>query len=170
MTAKWDRIDNKKLHRRSLRCKHHFCVWLFAFYYSHSFWVCISFSLKLQILYVYFAGTSKMKLILSFPFFCYTKGSYTSTFHPIVDKIAASLGYKRLQFAVIIDAGSTGSRVLAYEFHNGYLDNRLVLDKELFHQIKPGLSFYHDKPTEVCVVYSYLHSVHTESVYFFIRI
>lgn len=60
-----------------------------------------------------------------------------------------SLGYKQLQYAVVIDAGSTGSRVLAFEFHYGYLDNRLVLDKELFVQVKPGLSFYHDKPAEV---------------------
>lgn len=85
-------------------------------------------------------------------FISFSIGSYTRTFHPIVDKIATSLGYRQLQYAVIIDAGSTGSRVLAYEFHLGYLDNRLVLDKELFHQIKPGLSFYHDKPAEVWTV------------------
>lgn len=82
-------------------------------------------------------------------FFSLKIGSYTDTFHPVVDKIAVSLGYKQLQYAVIIDAGSTGSRVLAFEFHYGYLDNRLVLDKELFVQVKPGLSFYHDKPAEV---------------------
>lgn len=76
-------------------------------------------------------------------------GSYTDTLHPIVDTIALTLGYKQLQYAVVIDAGSTGSRVIAYEFHIGYLDSRLVLDKELFVQVKPGLSFYHDKPTEV---------------------
>lgn len=80
--------------------------------------------------------------------FTFHLGSYTHTFHPIVDRIAVSLGYRQLQYAVIIDAGSTGSRVLAYEFHVGYLDNQLVLDKELFHQIKPGLSYYHDKPAE----------------------
>lgn len=79
----------------------------------------------------------------------FSTGSYTDTIHPIVDKIAVSLGYKQLQYAVIIDAGSTGSRVLAYEFHLGYLDNRLVLDKELFEQVKPGLSSYHDRPAEV---------------------
>lgn len=80
---------------------------------------------------------------------CIKTGSYTDTFHPLVDKIAVSLGYKQLQYAVVIDAGSTGSRVIAYEFHNGYLDGRLVLDRELFVQVKPGLSFYHDKPAEV---------------------
>lgn len=53
-----------------------------------------------------------------------------------------------MQYAVIIDAGSTGSRVIAYEFHKGYLDGRLVLDKELFVESKPGLSHYHDIPDE----------------------
>lgn len=89
-----------------------------------------------------------MEFLMIFFFMNYV-GSYTDTFHPVVDKIAVSLGYKQLQYAVIIDAGSTGSRVLAFEFHYGYLDSRLVLDKELFVQVKPGLSSYHDKPTEV---------------------
>lgn len=75
-------------------------------------------------------------------------GVYTDSFHPIVDNIAIQLGYKQLQYAVIIDAGSTGSRVLAYEFHRGYLDGRLVLDSEIFREIKPGLSSFHDKPND----------------------
>lgn len=78
-----------------------------------------------------------------------SSASYTDSFHPLVDKIAVSLGYKQLQYAVVIDAGSTGSRVLAYEFHVAYLDGRLVLDSELFHEVKPGLSSYHDRPAEV---------------------
>lgn len=73
-------------------------------------------------------------------------GIYTDSFHPIVDGIAIQLGYKQLQYAVIIDAGSTGSRVLAYEFHRGYLDGRLVLDSEIFKEIKPGLSSFHEEP------------------------
>lgn len=85
---------------------------------------------------------------------CVSIGSYTDTFHPIVDKIADSLGYKQLQYAVVIDAGSTGSRVIAYQFHLGYLDGRLVLDRELFVEVKPGLSFYHDKPAKVIQIYS----------------
>lgn len=71
---------------------------------------------------------------------------YTDSFHPFVDGIAVQLGYKQRQYAVIIDAGSTGSRVLAYEFHVGYLDGRLVLDNEIFREETPGLSSFDDDP------------------------
>lgn len=65
---------------------------------------------------------------------------YTDSLHPIVDTIATQLGYSEKQYGAIIDAGSTGSRVLAFEFHKAYLDGRLVLDAELFKELKPGLS------------------------------
>ncbi len=58
------------------------------------------------------------------------------------------MGYKDRQYAVVIDAGSTGSRVLAYEFHKSYLDGRLVLDREIFREVKPGLSSFVDNPTD----------------------
>lgn len=57
-----------------------------------------------------------------------------------MDTIASGLGYSEKQYGAIIDAGSTGSRVLAYEFHKSYLNGRLVLDSELFRELKPGLS------------------------------
>lgn len=65
---------------------------------------------------------------------------YTDSIHPFVDTIATHLGYSEKQYGAVIDAGSTGSRVLAFEFHKGYLDGRLVLDSELFRELKPGLS------------------------------
>lgn len=65
---------------------------------------------------------------------------YTDSLHPLVDTIATQLGYSEKQYGAIIDAGSTGSRVLAFELHKGYLDGRLVLDSELFKELKPGLS------------------------------
>lgn len=49
----------------------------------------------------------------------------------------------------MIDAGSTGSRVLAFSFHKSYLDGQLILDKELFEEIKPGLSSYAKDPKKV---------------------
>lgn len=73
-------------------------------------------------------------------------GVYTDSLPPIIDGIAVQFGYKEKQFAVILDAGSTGSRVLAYEFHLGYLDGRLILDRELFKEVKPGLSSFADNP------------------------
>uniref|UniRef100_A0A1L8DXR4 nucleoside diphosphate phosphatase n=3 Tax=Nyssomyia neivai TaxID=330878 RepID=A0A1L8DXR4_9DIPT len=100
---------------------------------------------------------SKQQNDLQFSFIClllcvviliFFLGMYTDSFHPIIDGIAVQLGYQEKQYAVILDAGSTGSRVLAYEFHRGYLDGRLVLDNELFKQLKPGLSAFADKPSE----------------------
>lgn len=69
---------------------------------------------------------------------------YSDTLHPVVDKVAGQFGYhnKTKTYTVVIDAGSTGTRVLAFEFHLGYLDGRLVLDAELFKQAKPGLSSF----------------------------
>ena len=46
----------------------------------------------------------------------------------------------------MIDAGSTGSRVLGFSFHRSIIDNSLQLDEELWKQVKPGLSFYHEQP------------------------
>jgi len=50
------------------------------------------------------------------------------------------------QYGVVIDAGSTGSRVLGFSFHRSIIDNSLQLDEELWKQVKPGLSFYHEQP------------------------
>lgn len=94
---------------------------------------------------------------LRFSFFCLVVSAslliflflaYTDSFHPIVDTIAGKLGYHEKTYAVVVDAGSTGSRVLAFEFHRGYLDGRLVLDHELFRHSKPGLSAFADRPEE----------------------
>lgn len=89
--------------------------------------------------------------LISIYFYCGEHtGIYTDTIHPLIDGIAISLGYKIPIYAVILDAGSTGSRVIGFEFHKGYSDGRLVLDRELFLETKPGLSAFHDQPKEVC--------------------
>ncbi|XP_066245404.1 ectonucleoside triphosphate diphosphohydrolase 5 [Euwallacea similis] len=65
----------------------------------------------------------------------------------IIDDLARRfLGYYKPVHAVVIDAGSTGSRVLAYTFHKSYLGDNLVLDKELFEFNKPGLSSFASEP------------------------
>jgi hypothetical protein len=48
------------------------------------------------------------------------------------------------QFAVVIDAGSTGSRVHIYEFE--IKDGAKLLLEDHFQQLKPGLSSYADEP------------------------
>nr|CAD7590673.1 unnamed protein product [Timema genevievae] len=63
-----------------------------------------------------------------------------------LDKLAFLLGLQKQVYGIIIDAGSTGSRVLAFTFHETYLDRTLKLDSELFVQVKPGLSSYADNP------------------------
>ena len=55
-------------------------------------------------------------------------------------------GHGGRQYAVVIDAGSTGTRVLGFSFHRSILDNSLRLDDELWQQVKPGLSWYHEQP------------------------
>ncbi|KAK9870841.1 hypothetical protein WA026_009806 [Henosepilachna vigintioctopunctata] len=66
----------------------------------------------------------------------------------VIDKVAFNFGYHKPIYAVVIDAGSTGSRVLAYTFHESYIGSNLVLDKELFKYNKVGLSSFVDNPNE----------------------
>lgn len=49
------------------------------------------------------------------------------------------------QYALMIDAGSTGSRIHVYEFHNCQEMPELV--REVFEMTQPGLSSYPDNPT-----------------------
>ena len=47
------------------------------------------------------------------------------------------------EYGIMFDAGSTGSRIHVYKFHRDS-NNNLILDDELFEQVKPGLSSYPD--------------------------
>jgi len=49
-----------------------------------------------------------------------------------------------VQYVLMIDAGSTGSRIHVYKFHNCY--ESPTLEHETFEQIKPGLSSYANSP------------------------
>jgi len=66
----------------------------------------------------------------------------------VVDVAFSALGLQPPAYAVVLDAGSTGSRVLAFAFHRGLLDRRIRLDDELWAEVKPGLSSYAEKPEE----------------------
>ncbi|KAK7085353.1 Ectonucleoside triphosphate diphosphohydrolase 5 [Halocaridina rubra] len=65
-----------------------------------------------------------------------------------LDRVSVALGVQERAYAVIIDAGSTGSRVLAFTFFKSLTDNSLKLNDELWHEVKPGLSSYADNPEE----------------------
>ncbi|XP_066600387.1 ectonucleoside triphosphate diphosphohydrolase 5 isoform X2 [Prorops nasuta] len=63
-----------------------------------------------------------------------------------IDSLAFSFNLQKPFYVVIIDAGSTGSRVLAFSFHESIINSNLILDNELFYEIKPGLSSFADNP------------------------
>jgi len=51
-----------------------------------------------------------------------------------------------IQYALMIDAGSTGSRIHVYRFN--YCNLSPTLEDEIFKEIKPGLSAFPDDPKE----------------------
>lgn len=54
------------------------------------------------------------------------------------------------RYAVVFDAGSTGSRVHVYRFDAGKSgDGELKLVSDTFEQLKPGLSAFADNPDKV---------------------
>lgn len=66
-----------------------------------------------------------------------------------LDDISISLGFKKCVYSVIIDAGSTGSRVLTYSFIESFGEKNFKLYSELFLEVKPGLSAFVNNPVEV---------------------
>ncbi|KAJ3240073.1 Guanosine-diphosphatase [Chytriomyces hyalinus] len=77
---------------------------------------------------------------------------------PIVSKLTCPTGTDlTAQYAIMLDAGSTGSRVHVYTFHHcvDRVTQRnsggFTLDDELFEQVKPGLSSYADNPTKAAM-------------------
>uniref|UniRef100_A0A3Q3VWK1 nucleoside diphosphate phosphatase n=1 Tax=Mola mola TaxID=94237 RepID=A0A3Q3VWK1_MOLML len=54
--------------------------------------------------------------------------------------------HSRISYAVMFDAGSTGTRIHVYTFIQSESVELPVLDNEMFHSVKPGLSAYADSP------------------------
>ena len=65
-----------------------------------------------------------------------------------LDKLAYSFNLHKPFYVVILDAGSTGSRALAFTFHATLMDGNLILDHELYTHTKPGLSAYVNDPKD----------------------
>uniref|UniRef100_A0A3Q2XCS0 nucleoside diphosphate phosphatase n=1 Tax=Hippocampus comes TaxID=109280 RepID=A0A3Q2XCS0_HIPCM len=55
----------------------------------------------------------------------------------------------RVFYGVMFDAGSTGTRIHIYKFIQKDPVELPVLDNEMYHAVKPGLSAYKDNPEEV---------------------
>lgn len=71
--------------------------------------------------------------------FGFSAGSFQTVVHGIETE--------SLQYAIVFDAGSTGTRVLAYEFTSDQ-NKRLALKREFFAKTEPGLSSYHAEPQQ----------------------
>ncbi|CAG0905569.1 unnamed protein product [Cyprideis torosa] len=66
-----------------------------------------------------------------------------------IDKVSLYLGMQSLCYAVVIDAGSTGTRILGFRFHMNKIDGSLRLESSLWAEVKPGLSSYANNPDQV---------------------
>jgi len=64
----------------------------------------------------------------------------------LTDSSMNILGLCPAVYAVVLDAGSTGSRVLAFSFYKNPLTENIVLVDEFFHEVKPGLSSFATNP------------------------
>uniref|UniRef100_A0A8C7JTC7 nucleoside diphosphate phosphatase n=1 Tax=Oncorhynchus kisutch TaxID=8019 RepID=A0A8C7JTC7_ONCKI len=87
---------------------------------------------------------------------CYCFGALLLVVASVLD-FSASLGNllpslsrpansSRIFYGVMFDAGSTGTRIHVYTFIQKDPEELPVLDNEMFHSIKPGLSAYADMP------------------------
>uniref|UniRef100_A0A3P9LM62 nucleoside diphosphate phosphatase n=1 Tax=Oryzias latipes TaxID=8090 RepID=A0A3P9LM62_ORYLA len=64
----------------------------------------------------------------------------------ILPALSRPANHSRIFHAVMFDAGSTGTRIHVYTFIQGDSEPLPVLDNEMFHSVKPGLSAYADAP------------------------
>ncbi|XP_007573287.1 ectonucleoside triphosphate diphosphohydrolase 5-like [Poecilia formosa] len=64
----------------------------------------------------------------------------------ILPSLSRPANHSRIFYAVMFDAGSTGTRIHVYTFIQSNSEPLPVLDNEMFHSIKPGLSAYADHP------------------------
>uniref|UniRef100_A0A3Q1GDS9 nucleoside diphosphate phosphatase n=1 Tax=Acanthochromis polyacanthus TaxID=80966 RepID=A0A3Q1GDS9_9TELE len=64
----------------------------------------------------------------------------------ILPSLSRPANHSRIFYAVMFDAGSTGTRIHVYTFIQSDSAELPVLDNEMFHSIKPGLSAYADSP------------------------
>ncbi|KAI5811102.1 nucleoside phosphatase family-domain-containing protein [Peziza echinospora] len=77
-------------------------------------------------------------------------------------KISYSITKQLVQYVLMIDAGSTGSRIHVYRFNN--CDDTPELEDEVFEMVQPGLSKYEDDPEGAAKTLDKLMDVAVKSV------
>ncbi|XP_070781607.1 ectonucleoside triphosphate diphosphohydrolase 5-like [Enoplosus armatus] len=70
----------------------------------------------------------------------------TNSIGSILPSLSRPANHSRIFYAVMFDAGSTGTRIHVYTFIQSDSAELPVLDNEMFHSTKPGLSAYADAP------------------------
>ncbi|XP_029281136.1 ectonucleoside triphosphate diphosphohydrolase 5 isoform X2 [Cottoperca gobio] len=70
----------------------------------------------------------------------------TNSVGSILPSLSRPANHSRIFYAVMFDAGSTGTRIHVYTFIQSGSEELPVLDNEMFHSTKPGLSAYADSP------------------------
>ncbi|KAM6954611.1 ectonucleoside triphosphate diphosphohydrolase 5 [Aplochiton taeniatus] len=70
----------------------------------------------------------------------------TPSLGSILPRLSRPANASRIFYGVMFDAGSTGTRIHVYTFIQKEPEELPVLDNEMFHSIKPGLSAYADSP------------------------
>ncbi|XP_028295341.1 ectonucleoside triphosphate diphosphohydrolase 5-like isoform X2 [Gouania willdenowi] len=64
----------------------------------------------------------------------------------VLPSLSRPANHSRIFYSVMFDAGSTGTRIHVYTFIQSGTEELPVLDNEMFHSVKPGLSAYADYP------------------------
>ncbi|KAJ0027099.1 hypothetical protein NQD34_018099 [Periophthalmus magnuspinnatus] len=64
----------------------------------------------------------------------------------LLPRLSRPANHSRIHYAVMFDAGSTGTRIHVYTFIQSDTDKLPILDNEMFQSIKPGLSAYVNSP------------------------
>ncbi|KAF7665822.1 hypothetical protein LDENG_00130560 [Lucifuga dentata] len=67
---------------------------------------------------------------------------------PPVVELSSPVNVSRVFHGIMFDAGSTGTRIHIYKFIQKDPVELPVLDNEMYHAVKPGLSAYKDNPDE----------------------
>ncbi|XP_040577019.1 ectonucleoside triphosphate diphosphohydrolase 5 [Lepeophtheirus salmonis] len=66
--------------------------------------------------------------------------------HESVDQVFNYMGVDQRVYAIVIDAGSTGTRILVFSFHHNLISGNYILEDQLFVQKVPGISAFAHEP------------------------